>query len=321
MASFSGIEKIEEIIPTNLNLHDQVRRVKLEIDNEGKSYEEVAEMLMKHKCVLCIVNTRRDAKELYDRLPKEGITLHLSKNMCPAHISETISQLKKALKNNCKEIIRVVSTQLIEAGVDIDFPVVYRQEAGLDSILQAAGRCNREGKNKMSTTYVFSLTKEHNLPKGDMQAANNARLNLGNSLDWFDPQTMTAYFSQLYCRCENFDKKNIKHYLYNPKELYFSTAAKEFHLIKNAGISVVVCWKDSIELVEQLLQESSSYALMKKLSQYTVNINQTDFKTLVNIGVLSEKKEGLFVIDYQQQYDSHVGLRTDNNWANEVLML
>lgn len=320
-ASFSGIEKIEEIIPSDFSLHERLRRVRLDIDNEGKSYDEVAGMLRRHKQVLCIVNTRRDAKELYERLPQEGITLHLSKNMCPAHISETISQIKTALKEDDNEVIRVVSTQLIEAGVDIDFPVVYRQEAGLDSILQAAGRCNREGKDGMSTTYVFSLSKEHNLPKGDMQAANEARLNLGGSLDWFAPDTMTSYFKQLYCRKNSFDEKDIKHYLYNPRELYFATAAKAFHLIEDAGISVVVRWKDSMELLQQLLQDGPSYVLMKRLSQYTVNINQTDFKALANMGVITEKKEGLFVVDFQQQYDSHIGLRTENNWANEVLML
>ncbi len=320
-ASFKGIGQITEIIPSDLRLHDKLRRVQLEIDNEGKTYDEVAEMLCRHNRVLCIVNTRRDAKELYERLPQEGITLHLSKMMCPAHISETIEEIKTALKDDNNKIIRVVATQLIEAGVDIDFPVVFRQEAGLDSILQAAGRCNREGKQKLCTTHVFSLSKEHNLPRGDMQAANNARLNLDCSSDWFAPSTMTEYFKQLYCRKESFDKKRIKDLLYNPKEVYFATAAKEFQLIEDTGVSVVVCWKDSMELVSQLLENGPSYKLMKKLGKYTVNIYKTDFDKLLAMGVVSEKKEGVFVVEYQQQYDPHIGLQTDNNWTNEVLML
>lgn len=320
-ASFSGIEKVAEIIPEDYKLHDKLRRVQLDINDEGKSYDEIADMLRQHKRVLCVVNTRKDAKELYERLPQEGITLHLSKNMCPAHISDTINQIKTSLNDADKEIIRVVSTQLIEAGVDIDFPVVYRQEAGLDSILQAAGRCNREGKNGMSITHVFSLAKEHNLPRGDMQAANNARQSLDKASDWFAPSTMSEYFKQLYCRKDSFDKKDMKHYLYNPKELYFATGAKEFQLIEDAGVSVIVCWKDSMELLQQLLQEGPSYMLMKKLAQYTVNINKSDFKILADMGVVSEKKEGLYVVDYKQQYDSHIGLRMDNNWTNEVLML
>ena len=79
-------------------------------------------------------------------------------------------------------------------------------------------------------------------------------------------------------------------------------------------------WKNSINLVPQLLVDGPSYMLMKKLSKYMVNINKTDFKTLADMGVVSEKKEGLFVVDYKQQYDEHIGLRTDNNWANEILI-
>lgn len=210
--------------------------------------------------------------------------------MCPAHISETLEKLKKALKDDTNEVIRVVSTQLIEAGVDLDFPVVYRQEAGLDSVLQAAGRCNREGKNGLSTTYVFSLAKEHDLPIGDMQAANNARLSLSADMDWFAPKTMTSYFKQLYCRKECFDVKDMKHYLYNPKEICFATAAKEFQMIEDNGINVVVCWRNSFELMQQLLEKGPSYILIKKLSKYMVNINKTDFKSLLDMGVVSEKK-------------------------------
>ncbi len=320
-ASFTGIERINEIIPEELRLHDRLRRVRLSINNDGKSYDEIAGMLLMHKKVLCIVNTRKDAQEIYRRLPQEGISLHLSKNMCPAHISENISLLKASLMDEGQDIIRVVSTQLIEAGVDIDFPVVYRQEAGLDSILQAAGRCNREGKNGMSTTHVFSLAKEHALPRGDMQAANQARLSLDNTSDWFAPTTMVEYFKQLYCRKESFDKKDIKHYLYNPKELYFATGATAFRLIEDSGVSVVVCWKDSMDLVSQVLQGGPSYMLMKKLAQYTVNIYQTDFKKLLDMGVVSEKKEGIFVVEYQQQYDSNLGLLTDNNWTTESLII
>ena len=320
-ASFEGIDNVIEIIPESFKLHDKLRRVKLEFDGEGKTYDEVTAMLCKHPKVLCIVNTRRDAKELYERLPKEGVTLHLSKMMCSAHISETISQIKLALSDEQNKIIRVVSTQLVEAGVDIDFPVVYRQEAGLDSVLQAAGRCNREGKNDLCKTYVFSLSKEHNLPKGDIQTANNARLNLEESLDWFSPETMISYFKQLYCRRDTFDKKNMKHYLYNVKELYFATAAKEFKLIEDKEKNVIVCWKDSLDLVQELLRDGPSYLLMKKLSKYMVNIYENEFNALLKMGVVSEKIEGVFVVDYKEQYDEHMGLLLDNNWTNASLII
>ena len=320
-ASFQGIKEVKEIIPQDLKLHERLRRVKLDVDDSGKSYDEVADMLKRHKRVLCIVNTRKDAKELYERLPQEGVTLHLSKMMCPAHISETIEKIKTALKDDNNEIIRVVSTQLIEAGVDIDFPVVFRQEAGLDSVLQAAGRCNREGKKNVCTTYVFSLAKEHNLPKGGIQDGNNARLSLDTSSDWFAPETMSNYFRQLYCRNDSFDKKDMKHYLYDVKNMCFASAAKDFRLIQDTGKTVVVCWKNSMELVQELLQNGPSYLLMKRISKYCVNIYQRDFDALCKMGVFSEKKEGFFVVDYAQQYDEHIGLHIDNNWANESLII
>ena len=320
-ASFQGIKEVKEIITKDFKLHDKLRRVKLDIDNSEKSYDEVAEMLKRHKKVLCIVNTRRDAKELYERLPQEGVTLHLSKMMCPAHIGETIEQIKTALKDDNNEIIRVISTQLIEAGVDIDFPVVFRQEAGLDSVLQAAGRCNREGKKGICTTYVFSLAKEHNLPKGGIQDGNNARLSLDTSSDWFAPETMSTYFRQLYCRNESFDKKDMKHYLYDVKNISFATATKYFQLIEDTGKTVVICWKNSTELVQELVQNGPSYLLMKKISKYCVNIYQRDFEALCKMGVVTEKREGLFVVDYAQQYDEHIGLRIDNNWAKESLII
>ena len=241
--------------------------------------------------------------------------------MCPAHISQTLKVVKEALSDEANDVVRVVATQLIEAGVDIDFPVVYRQEAGLDSLLQAAGRCNREGKRELGTTYVFSLSKEHNLPKGDMQDANNARLNLGKQPDWFAPSTMSAYFKQLYGRKNSFDVSDMKHYLYSSKDIYFETAAKKFQLIEDNGTNVVVCWEDSMELVQQLLEHGPSYTLVKKLSKYMVNVKPTDFKALVDMGVVSEKWEGFYVIDYKQQYDEHIGLRTDNNWANEIQII
>lgn len=320
-AAFKGIDHITEIIPREFYLHDKLRRVKLSINNEGRTYDEVAEMLSKHKRVLCIVNTRRDARELYTRLPQEGVTLHLSKMMCPAHISETLEKLKKALKDDTNEVIRVVSTQLIEAGVDLDFPVVYRQEAGLDSVLQAAGRCNREGKNGLSTTYVFSLAKECNNLPAEVLQGNNARLSLCDNLDWFAPSTMRSYFMQLYCRRDSFDVNDMESDLYKRDEILFHKAALKFQLIKDVGINVVVCWENSMDIIQQILIKGPSYSLMKKLSKYTISAYEPDFKALLDMGVISEKKEGLFVVDYKQQYDEHIGLRIDNNWANKSIII
>ena len=319
-AAFQGIDNITEIIPKEYALHDKLRRVCLEIDNTGSTYDEIANRLSRHDKVLCIVNTRNDAREIFERLPKEGLTIHLSRMMCPRHVSKAIQEIKQALSDNSETVIRVVATQLIEAGVDIDFPVVYRQEAGLDSVLQAAGRCNREGKLDMATTHVFSLSKEHNL-HGCIKDANDARLNMINVNDWFAPETMTEYFRQLYCRKETFDKKDIKTLLYKPKEMCFAEAAKEFRLIEETGTTVYVNMDESLELVERLKSDGITYSLMKQLSQYSVNIHKRDFLKLWSYGAIEEVIEGIYVVNDRAQYDENVGLRLDNHWMNEIVII
>ena len=316
-----GLKHVEEIIPDGYNLHNRLRRVDLDFDSISRTYDEVAKQLASHDRVLCIVNTRRDAKEIFDRLPDEGIRIHLSRMMCPAHVSEKIQEIKDALSNPGNKVIRVISTQLIEAGVDIDFPVVYRQEAGLDSILQAAGRCNREGKQGICTTHVFSLDAEHPLPKGFITQCNNARRNMGSNIDWFSPEAMTSYFHQLYSRTESFDRKDIKYYLYNPAELMFETAASEFRLIDDVTTSVIVNWRDSLSLVKQLMDEGPSYYLMKRLGLYSVNLRKHDLEKMKEEGTVEEIVEDVYLARNRNQYDDFVGLLTDSHWLEETYII
>lgn len=319
-ASFDALSSVHEIIPDAANLHDKLRRVELQFMDGARSYDEIAEGLSKHQQVLCIVNTRRDAKELYDRLPKEGISLHLSRMMCPAHVSATIEYIKAALKLQKKQPLRVIATQLVEAGVDIDFPVVFRQEAGLDSILQAAGRCNREGKLDICPTYVFSLGKEHPLPPGFMTQTNNARLNMGRQHDWFALEAMTNYFKQLHSRVDNFDSKQMQEMLYK-QECEFEEAARQFHLIDDQTTSVIINWNDSMKLYEQLISQGPSYDLMKKLAQYSVNIRKRDFDKLQSMGVVEEPFENLYAITNPSFYKVDTGLTIDNQWLEETYII
>ena len=320
MASFDALQTVHEIIPTNAQLHDKLRRVELQFLEVAMSYDEMAEKLCKHQKVLCIVNTRRDAKELYERLPKEGICLHLSRMMCPVHVSATIQKVKEALKKTGDQPIRVISTQLIEAGVDIDFPIVYRQEAGLDSILQAAGRCNREGKQELCTTYVFSLGKEHPLPTGYITQTNNARLNMGQQHDWFAPEAMTAYFKQLHCRIDNFDEKQMQELLYKP-ECEFEQVVRQFRLIDDKTTSVIINWGKSMSLYGQLISQGPTYSLMNKLAQYSVNIRQRDFDKLRSVGAIDEPFENIYAITNSAFYKADTGLIIENQWLEETYII
>lgn len=320
-SELNGIDNITEIIPNEFALHNKLRRVIIDFDDSGKTYEEIVAKVSQYNKVLCIVNTRKDAKELYDRLPDEGVKIHLSRMMCPAHVGDAIEVIKRLLQDSAQPIVRVIATQLIEAGVDIDFPVVFRQEAGLDSILQAAGRCNREGKLEMGHAFVFSLSAEGRIPFGSIARANNARKNLLKDSDWFSPVTMDRYFRQLYVRVNTFDKKNINSYLGKPTELSFETAAKEFKLIDDNGVNIIVNWGNSMELVEELKESGCAYHLMKQLSKFTVNVHRSDFCQLVSNGFIEEILEGIYVLSDKAQYDKATGLSLDNHWMEEVLMI
>jgi CRISPR-associated endonuclease/helicase Cas3 len=322
MNSFEALPEIKEIIPEKAQLHDRLRRVKLEFDDTRSDYDDIVKRMTKYPRVLCIVNTRNDAKEIYDRLPKDGICLHLSRMMCPDHVRATIEEVKKALKNESNAVVRVVATQLIEAGVDIDFPVVFRQEAGLDSVLQAAGRCNREGRLDMGETFVFSLQKP--LPPGFISQTNKARLGMGKQHDWFAPEAMTDYFQQLYSRIESFDKAHIKDLLYK-QEMLFETAVSEFRLIEDKTTAVIINWKNSMDIVERLRLEGPTYRLMKSLSQYSVNVRgdlkKGDMKKLIDMGAIEELFEGVFVISDKAFYDEKVGLVLENHWLEETYII
>ena len=120
-------------------LHKAFKRVEIHVPDNlmtSRSWEDPCKELAQYSSVLCIVNRRDDCRALYELMPKED-TFHLSALMCGAHRSKVIAQIKQQLKD--KLPTRVISTQLVEAGVDLDFPVVYRAIAGLDSIAQAAG--------------------------------------------------------------------------------------------------------------------------------------------------------------------------------------
>ncbi|MBP3717246.1 MAG: CRISPR-associated helicase Cas3' [Paludibacteraceae bacterium] len=320
-----GLENIKEIIPSNANLHDRLRRVKLVFKDEYPStYDDIVDEIAQYDRVLCVVNTRRDAKEIFERLPNDGINIHLSRMMCPAHISKEIERIRTSLEDSTNKVVRVVSTQLIEAGVDIDFPVVFRQEAGLDSILQAAGRCNREGKQQMGTTYVFSLSKEHSLPKGFITQTNNARKNMGKDYDWFSPKAMNDYFLQLYSRVHSFDKQDMNYYLNNNiEQLLMETAAEKFKLIDDTTVPVIVNKSDEgvCDLVQHLIKFGPSYSLMKKLSAFSVNISRRLLDDLKKEGIVDEILEGVYFVPNSSQYSDSIGLLTENQLLEETFVV
>lgn len=322
---FKGIapEEWHEIIPSTELLHDKLRRVEIKVENNVFSYEDIAQTLCKYPRVLCIVNSRKDAKEIFDKLPQGG-RYHLSRLMCPVDVQTKIDTIQKALRTDAP-IVRVVSTQLVEAGVDIDFPIVFRQEAGLDSILQAAGRCNREGKVKLGHTFVFKL--DHRPIKGTLSDAINA-FNLfkqDNFDDWLSPSAMYDYYKWLY-KGANFDKEHIlKECKWDYKEwcpaINFETIHNKFKLIENDGVGIVVLTNSNKGLLWQIKAEGHlEQQKLWKLGKYTVNICRRDFENLLSQGLLEELIPGIYQTININQYDQNVGLVFDNIFLNELLI-
>jgi CRISPR-associated endonuclease/helicase Cas3 len=316
-----GIGSIHEIIHDPNSLSKRLRRATIHIDTEVSDYDAIANRISQNPRVLCIVNTRKDAQEIYSRLPDGEGKYHLSRMMCPAHVRQTIDEIKRRLQSDAP-VVRVVSTQLIEAGVDIDFPVVFRQQAGLDSVIQAAGRCNREGKLTMGDTYVFKLNKC--LPPGTLALSADAMSVLvtqNKNSDWFAPDTMKEYFKELYYNTDKFDVSDMKGLLYRPTDLAFASAAQKFKLIDDDNsVGVIVNFGNSRELVEELKHVGVSYSLMRKLGQYTVSVKANDFKSLQRNHMIDEVISDVYVLNDSLQYDAKIGLHLNNHWLDEILI-
>jgi CRISPR-associated endonuclease/helicase Cas3 len=308
-------------VETPDELYRDLKRVNVRLPADWQqrtAWEDLAAALTAHESVLAIVNTRRHAATLHALLP-EG-TLHLSALMCGAHRAEVIATIKARLKAGAPT--RVVSTQLVEAGVDLDFPVVYRALAGLDSIAQAAGRCNREGRMPRLGEVVVFVPPDA-APPGLLAKGEGACRSVlhGHGGDPLDRTLFERYFRQLYYQCE-LDKHGIEKLLtVDGKTLAvnFRTAAEKFRLIDDADqASVIVLYRgvDGRDVtvdqrLAQLRRDGPKRGLLRALQRYTVSIHQRDVRRLLAQGDIQELLPGLFVQVSDLAYDATLGLRID----------
>ncbi|MDQ6954050.1 MAG: CRISPR-associated helicase Cas3', partial [Mariprofundaceae bacterium] len=274
-----GLNNVHEIISEPDELYRQLDRVHVELPadfHEPRSWHELAGELAEHESVLVVVNSRKDARELFRLLPEGAI--HLSALMCGEHRSNVIAEIKQRLAEGLST--RVVSTQLVEAGVDLDFPVVYRALAGLDSIAQAAGRCNREGKLDKGRVVVFVPPKEPYA--GPLLRAKNKTVSLLSG-DVSDPLARSNFskFFELFYSDTDLDKYGIETLLHMkggtlPEDLsglQFRTSAMKMKLIKDAGRTVFVRYDETSEKLLDTLRVTGPYReLMRKLQRYAVNV-------------------------------------------------
>ncbi len=297
-----------ELCPGTSELFSAFRRVTFE--NIGAvDTDALTQRLAELPQVLCIVNSRKSAQDVFQMLPAEG-SYHLSTLMYPAHRRAVLAEIRTRLRNGL--LCRVISTSLIEAGVDVDFPAVYREMAGLDSILQAAGRCNREGKRtpEESIVTIFDgLSKTPQLLQVNIGAT---RETLRNGADPGAPDTIMQYFQSYRALAGNgLDKAGVISAFENGVQgrmLPFRTVAERFHLIDDATKTVYIPQGEGVELVQRLRAGERSRALFRKLGQYGVNVYEKHYQALLSRGALKELDENSAVLSDLSLYVQTMGL-------------
>lgn len=277
----------QEICPDTVRLYEFFRRT--ELIRLGQLEEQVlAERLCAEAQVLCIVNRRKTAQTLFAKLPQEG-SYCLSTLLCPADRKRLLEEIRRRLADGLP--CRVVSTSLIEAGVDISFPVAYREETGLDSILQAAGRCNREGWRAAKESCVFVFSLGDSPPPMLRQNIAATQMILREFEDPSSPTAIAAYFD-FFRRLKGtqaLDEKGILDKTANGIEgnlCPFAKIAEQFTLIDSPVKTVYLPLPESEPLLERLRAGQDSRELRRKLGLYSVSIYPNHFAALNAVGAL-----------------------------------
>lgn len=319
-----GLDTVREIMSDPDVLYRALERVNVRLPadwNTSVTLGALANEIGQCDSVLAIVNRRKDARDLWELMP-EG-ALHLSALMCGEHRSQIIRQIKTQLKNGIPT--RVISTQLVEAGVDVDFPIVYRALAGLDSIAQAAGRCNREGRLEQGEVVVFVP------PPGKLPDMIKRGITATTSVLHDHPKKPLervlygGYFERVYYACD-LDKHQIGANLRmlgnldgRVLDVNFRTAAEKFKLIQDEDSApVIVRFRgldgndDKVdELLNTLRKHGPERWLMRKLQRYTVSVRNREAVKLLSQGDVEVAFPGLYVQVSDWLYDKNLGLLLD----------
>ena len=321
---------LQELFPENITFKELCPRVeeqfaffkRANIHDLGRiSGGDLLKCLEKEKSVLCIFNTKKTAQNMYRELRGEGV-YHLSTAMYPVHRKRILAEIRKRLTDKKRCI--VLSTSLVEAGVDLDFQTVYRQLAGADSVIQAAGRCNREGKRSQdeSNAYIFQLQEREFMPgqRQQMEVTEGLLID-GKSLEQLE--TIQKYFKELfYLRRESLDKKKILE-MFRPMQFEFAQAAKAFKLIEDNTVTVLIPVEERArEIAEQFRMGMGSKTLMRESSQYCVNVYVKKAEDLCGAGIISAisaEMEDFYVLKAEEQYGEDTGLNLNIEAGQAVL--
>ena len=328
-ARFDGIPRdlITPIIDNPAELTKELKRIKINTDyvrEKIPDWKSLADKLCDFEQVLCIVSTRKDCRNLHTLMP-EG-TIHLSALMCAEERSEIISDIKNKLRNG--EPVRVISTQLVECGVDMDFPVVFRALAGMDSIAQAAGRCNREGNIKdLGVVYVFSPPSR--IPSGLLRKGADATNSILEKYDYkieLTPELYKEYFKLYFGSVNDFDKPDFESAMKKESKyenFQFRTLSDTYHLIDSSYQSSVIIrytspktGKSNTALIDKLIADGPDRTVMRKLGRYSVNLPLKEITQLLQKGRLIQPFDDIDVYIQNQTdrnlYQPGLGLVADS---------
>ena len=293
---------------------------KCEYKDMGRTtLETIAENASRCKNALIVVNTKKTAAELYSLV--QGEKYHLSANMTPAHRSRVIEVVRNKLENG--EHITVVSTSLVEAGVDLDFNTVFRQLSGLDSILQAGGRCNREGKDAKGYVYVFDIDETYRKGSDLAMRINKTKGLLEKYQDITSYDCIKEYYDGIFDfnqsriaensiakyneQSNSFDRQGLM----SPYSIPFRSYAMQFEYISADTISIVIDDPNDQtchDLVETL--RNGDMSVRRALQKYSVSVYMNVFKDLYSQGVLNDHGTGIFILENQSYYNNETGLNT-----------
>lgn len=312
-----GFENVREIIDSPAKLAKQMKRVQVSRLGVLSDSDLTAKLREQESC-LCILNTRPHASRVYSLLKEQSSMtervglFHLSTRMCPVHRSDVLREIRRRLSKG--KPCHVISTQLIEAGVDIDFPVVFRSLTGLDSIAQAAGRCNREGNLEIGQTFIF---EPEGLKLSGMlyQTAQTTQevLALPGLEDLLGLEAIEKYFRLHYWNhSDQWDKEKILDHLSDLQGLSFNfrKVEKKFRLIEETGQPVVIPWKEEgKKLCDRLVSgEELSRRDWRMLQRYTVSVFDQPYAELVKRGDIRPNEKLPAILINTNCYDPELGL-------------
>jgi len=292
--------KVKEIVPDYSRHFSMLQRVDYEFRRQSLDWSELANEIKNLSQVMVVLNTRKDALALIDAMGETDYIYHLSTLLCGRHRKEKLNEIRECLKGS--QSVRLISTQVVEAGVDLDFPVVYRALGPLDRIVQAAGRCNREGDRDKGQVIIFEPS-EGRMPRGPYFAGfqkAKVMLDENDANGLCEPQIFTEYFKRLYGDLDLDESKIQVH----RDALDYPKVSRLYRMIPDITLPVVVRYGD----YEKHLKDWKSHPsrrTWRRLQPFVINVFEYEAKRLIQDGIMEDLGNGLYL--WNGKYDEKIG--------------